>query len=82
MVIASHCCKHCFAVVAISINIETVIFLLISRCVEALNSAFWSGFLVLRHDHVLKIARLVMSSFEFLHIGIKLHLVFNPVGMS
>ena len=72
MVIASHCFKHSFEVITKTIYIETVNFLLISRCVVVLNSAFWSCFLVVRHHHGLKASRSVMSSLEFLHIGIKL----------
>ena len=74
--------KHCFAVIVISIYIVTVNFLLVCRCVEALNSAFWSCFLVIRHDHVLKIARSAVSSLEFLISESNTHLVFNPVCMS
>ena len=51
--------RHCFV-------------LFISKYVETLKSVFWSCFLVERHDHLLKIARLIMSSLEFWHIGIKL----------
>ena len=71
MVIASHCFKHSFAVITISIYIETYNFF-ISRCVEAFNSAFCSCFLVVRHRRNLKALRSVMSSLAFLHIGIKL----------
>ena len=74
--------KQCFAVIAISIYIETVDFILISRYVETLKSAFWSCFLIERHDHLLKIARLVMSSLEFCISESNSHFVYNPVGIS
>ena len=63
-------------------------FFLTSRCDKALNYA--PCFLVVRHDHVLKIGRSVMSSLEFLHLGIKLrscvqscwHVLTNWIGIK
>ena len=61
-----------FYVIKITVHIKTVDFFLFTKCEKVLKFTFWSVFLVEKHDHILKIARSVMSSFEFLHISVKL----------
>ena len=78
LVVTSHCFEHCLTVITILVHIGNVNFLMFSRREKTLNFAFWSCFLVEKHDHILKVARSFMSSLEFLHITVKLQSRVQP----
>ena len=56
----SHCFKHCFTMIKLTVHLETVSFLLFSRCEKALIFVFWSCFLIKKNNHILKVARSVV----------------------
>ena len=60
------------------IYVETVDFILMSRCVDALSSAF----LLKRHNHALKISRSFCLALILYLSESNSHLVYNPVGIS
>ena len=55
VVVAYHCFEHCSTVITINVHIKTVDFFLFSGCEIALNFSFWSCFLLVRLDQLLKL---------------------------